>query len=725
MNFFLSCARGLEYLLVDEALALGADTATAARAGVNVDGDGACAQRLVLWSRLANRVLWPLAEFDCPDEAALYAGVRGIDWREHLDPEQTLAVDAVVSGPGLTHARFAAQRVKDAVVDQFREHGEARPSVDVDAPDLRLNLRVYRGRATLSVDLGGGSLHRRGWRQGQGAAPLKETLAVVVLLRGGWRDEAAREQPLLDPMCGSGTLLVEAALIAADVAPGLRRAQSGPPSRWKGFDLANWQALVDDASARAAAGLAALDAGPPRLLGFDIDPEAIAQARENADAAGVSAAIRVERRDLSTLDSKALALPEAVADRPGLVVCNPPYDERLQADAALYRLLGSRLADTVPDWRAALLCGSEELAFSTGLRGRKRYALFNGALPVCLLLVNPIRAAQREPASEASLNDGAQMVANRLRKNLKQLRKWREAEEVSCFRAYDADLPEYAAAIDVYRDAGRDEDWLMVQEYQAPASIPEADTRRRLQDLLAAARVVFELPRERVVVKTRRTGKGGSKYGRLARRDEFLVVREGAARLRVNLHDYLDSGLFLDHRPTRLRIGELAKGKRFLNLFCYTGAATVHAALGGAATTTSVDLSATYLEWAAANLAENGIRGAAHRLAQADVMRWLQAERGEYDLVFCDPPTFSNSARAGDFDVQREQVELIRRVMSRLSRDGLLLFSNNFRRFRLDPSIERDYAVESLSPASIPPDFARNPRIHQLWAIRRRQAASP
>ena len=720
MAFFLSCARGLEYLLVDEALALGADKATAALSGVNVDGDIACAQRLVLWSRLANRVLWPIADFECHNDADLYAGVQGIDWREHLDADNTLAVDASVSGSELTHSRFAAQRVKDAIVDQFRGHGDIRPSVDVDAPDLRLNLRVHRGRATLSIDLGGGSLHRRGWRQGQGAAPLKETLAVAVLLRGGWKDDAAREQPLLDPMCGSGTLLVEAALISANVAPGLRRAERGQPSRWKGFDATYWQSLVDEAAARAKAGLETLNAAPPRLFGFDIDPQAIAQARENAEAAGVADAIRFERRDLATLSAESLAQPADLAGRAGLVVCNPPYDERLAADAALYRLLGDRLADSVPDWRAALLCGTEELAFATGLRGKKRYALYNGALPVCLLIVDPLRRPVREPREEAPLGEGALMVANRLRKNLKQLRKWREQEGVSCFRAYDADLPEYAAAIDVYRDADSGAEWLMVQEYQAPASIPEADTKRRLQDLLAAARNVFELPRERVAVKTRRTGKGGSKYGRMAKRDEFFVVREGDARLRVNLYDYLDSGLFLDHRPTRLRIGELAKGKRFLNLFCYTGAASVHAALGGASTTTSVDLSATYLEWAAANLAENGIRGAGHRLAQADVMRWLAAERGEYDLVFCDPPTFSNSARAGDFDVQREHVELVRLIMARLSRDGLLLFSNNFRRFKLDPSIESDYAVESLSPASIPPDFSRNPRIHQLWAIRHR-----
>ena len=226
MKFFVSCAKGLEYLLADELVALGAARATATIAGANAEGSQADAQRAVLWSRLASRVLWPLAAFDCADEQALYAGAAALPWHEHLREGDTVAVDAHVSGEAITHARFAAQRVKDAVVDAFRAQGLERPSVDVEAPGLRLNLSLRKGRATLSVDLGGGPLHRRGWRAEQREAPLKENLAAAVLLRGGWPALYAEGGALLDPMCGSGTLLIEGALMAADVAPGLGRMQT-------------------------------------------------------------------------------------------------------------------------------------------------------------------------------------------------------------------------------------------------------------------------------------------------------------------------------------------------------------------------------------------------------------------------------------------------------------------------------------------------------------------
>ena len=223
MKFFASCGKGLEYLLADELVALGCTRATAAVAGANAEGSLVDAQRAVLWSRLASRVLWPIAEFACEDEHALYAGAAAVDWPAHLAGGDTLAVDAHVSGDALTHARYAAQRVKDAVVDVMRERTGARPDVDLDAPSLRLNLVVRKGRAVLSIDLGGGPLHRRGWRRQQGEAPLKETLAAAVLMRGGWPDVARDGGHLLDPMCGSGTLVIEGALMAADVAPGLQR----------------------------------------------------------------------------------------------------------------------------------------------------------------------------------------------------------------------------------------------------------------------------------------------------------------------------------------------------------------------------------------------------------------------------------------------------------------------------------------------------------------------
>ena len=710
MRFFVACAKGLEYLLADELVALGAGKATAALAGANAEGEPEAAYRAVMFSRLASRVLWPLAEFDCANENDLYQGVHAIDWNEHLAPEGTLTVDAHVSGPALTHERYAAQRTKDAIVDRMRAANGTRPSVDTEAPDLRISLVVRKGRAIVSIDIGGGSLHRRGWRQSQGEAPLKENLAAAMLVRGGWPKLYAEGGALLDPMCGSGTLLIEGALMAADVAPGLHRLKGTLPTRWKPFDEDLWNRIEAEARQRADAGRAALR---PVFFGADIDPASLHSAVANADRAGIAELIRFDRAPVSALKAPGAAR--------GLVVCNPPYNARLAADAELYRELGDALKRAVPEWRAVLLCGSDELAQASGLRAAKRYAFFNGALECALVVCDPVQPPAREPREARPLSEGAQMVANRLRKNLKRFKSWREREGVSAWRAYDADLPEYSAAVDVYvEDGGEARTFVHVQEYEAPATIPEADSRRRFGELLDAVREVFAVPPGQVSIKTRARGKGGSKYGQMDKRGDLVAVREGQARLLVNLFDYLDTGLFLDHRPIRLRIGREARGKRMLNLFAYTGAASVHAAVGGAAATTSVDLSGTYLEWAGRNLALNGASGRQHQLVQADVMSWLAADRGQYDLIFCDPPTFSNSARAQDFDTQADHVRLLRACCSRLSPDGLLLFSNNFRRFKLDEAAVAEFAhCTEISPRTIDPDFERNPRIHRCWELRR------
>ena len=709
MNFFVSCAKGLEYLLVDELLALGLDKATATIAGANAEGEPAQAQRAVMWSRLASRVLWPIAAFDCPDEQALYDGVRALPWHEHLRPEMTLAVDAHVSGDTITHARFAAQRIKDAIVDRMRDEGLERPSVNTDLPDVRVNLSLRKGRATISIDLGGGPLHRRGWRGAAHDAPLKENLAAALLIRAQWPRLHAAGGGLLDPMCGSGTLLIEGALMAADVAPGLMRHGSLPPSRWLGFDKASWKGLMAEAREREAAGLQALQ---PVIHGSDIDPVAIQAARENAEVAGVAHAIRFTRADVVDLASP----PQEI----GAVVCNPPYDERLAADPALYRRLGDALQKAVPQWRASLLCGNDDLAHATGLRAGKKYTMFNGALECALIICDPVAVPRRDPALPRELSEGAQMVANRIRKNLKKFKNWRAREGVTCFRVYDADLPEYAAAIDLYEEeGGQRRTFLHVQEYAAPATIPENDVRRRRNELLSAAREVFQVTPEQVALKSRERGKGGSKYGRFERRDEFLVVRENDALLRVNLFDYLDTGLFLDHRPLRREMAAQVRGKHFLNLFCYTGVASVQAAVAGAASTTSVDLSGTYLQWCYDNLALNGQGGNQHLLVQADAVAWLEADQAQYDVIFCDPPTFSNSARAEDFDVQREHVRLLRASVARLAPGGVLYFSNNFRRFKLDDIAVAGFAVcREISPRTIGPDFERNARIHRAWELR-------
>jgi 23S rRNA (guanine2445-N2)-methyltransferase / 23S rRNA (guanine2069-N7)-methyltransferase len=459
----------------------------------------------------------------------------------------------------------------------------------------------------------------------------------------------------------------------------------------------------------------------PVFNGSDIDPHAIRAARENAVAAGVVDAIAWKAAPVQELEASGIA-----AER-GLVACNPPYDARLAADPALYRGLGNTMKRIAPNWRASLLCGDADLAFATGLRAARKYQLFNGAIECTLIVVDPIAPPQRERSEQPeALSEGAQMVANRLRKNLRKLKSWRERDGVHCYRVYDADIPEHAVAIDVYEtDEATPRTFLHVQEYAAPAEIPQDVQRRRLNETLAAAREVFSVPREQIALKTRKRGKGGSKYsdiraGQFDTRGEFLVVREGDARLRVNLFDYLDTGLFLDHRPLRLRIAEEAEDARFLNLFAYTGAATVHAAIGRARQTTTVDLSATYLQWCADNLKENGVGGAKHRLVQADAMQWLEHDEGEYDLIFCDPPTFSNSKRADDFDVQAAHVDLLRAAVARLSRDGVLYFSNNFRRFRLDEAAVAQFArCVEITRETLPPDFERDARIHRCWQLRR------
>ncbi|WP_449467251.1 bifunctional 23S rRNA (guanine(2069)-N(7))-methyltransferase RlmK/23S rRNA (guanine(2445)-N(2))-methyltransferase RlmL [Stenotrophomonas humi] len=711
MKFFVSCAKGLEYLLADELLAMGLTKATATIAGVNAEGELRDAQRVVLWSRLASRVLWPLAEFECPDEGSLYQGVVAMPWDQHITSELTLSVDAHVSGTAITHARFAAQRVKDGVVDSLRSQGMERPSVNVEFPDVRINLSLRKGRATISIDLGGGPMHRRGWRMAQNDAPLKENLAAAVLLRADWPKIHAQGGGLLDPMCGSGTLLIEGALMAADVAPGLQRHGSLPPSRWRGFDQAQWKELMAEARERETVGRAALK---QVIHGSDIDPQAIRAAKENAEVAGVSEAIWFGVRDVADM--------QVPPQETGCVVCNPPYDERLAADAMLYRRIGDALKRAVPQWRASLLCGSADLAFATGLRARKTYQLFNGAIECALIVCDPIAVPARENDGQPrELSEGAQMVANRLRKNLKKFKNWLSREGISCFRAYDADLPEYSAAIDVYReDGGKGRTFLHVQEYAAPATIPDVDVRRRRNELLSAAREVFQVPAEQVALKSRERGKGGSKYGRFEQRGDFVLVRENDALLRVNLFDYLDTGLFLDHRPLRRHMAEEARGKRFLNLFCYTGVASVQAAVAGASSTTSVDLSGTYLQWCADNLALNGKGGSQHTLVQADAVTWLESEKNRYDVIFCDPPTFSNSARAEDFDIQREHVRLLNAAVDRLTSDGVLYFSNNFRRFKLDETAIAGFAnCREISAQTIGPDFERNARIHRAWELRR------
>jgi 23S rRNA (guanine2445-N2)-methyltransferase / 23S rRNA (guanine2069-N7)-methyltransferase len=704
MEFFATCPKGLEYLLVDELKALGAADVREALAGVHFRGELDAGYKACLWSRLASRVLMPIAEFPVADGDALYAGARAVEWGSHLDLATSFAVDAVGSVPGLTHSQYTALRVKDAIVDAFREKTGERPNVDAENPGLRVNLVLRRGRAIVSVNLSGPPLHQRGYRKGAGLAPLKENLAAAMLLRAGWPGIYAAGGGLVDPLCGSGTLPIEAALMAADVAPGLRRAHWGF-SAWHGHDAALWKTLHDAAQARAQAGLQALR---PVFFGFDENPTVLNEAKRNAQEAQLSGFIHFGRQSLEHLHR-----PHEL-ERPGLLITNPPYGERMGVDEdviALYRLLGEKLKTEFRGWRAGIIAADEAHGHALGLRADKRYKLYNGAIE-CTLLNFEI-AEQDAPKPEPKpLSAGALMVKNRIEKNFRHLRKIAARENIECWRVYDADLPEYAAAIDIYGEH------LHIQEYQAPASVDENLARTRWRELVRAAGEALGIPRERIALKQRRRGKGGEKYGRLDERGEFLEVGEGGLKFLVNLHDYLDTGLFLDHRPLRQRVRELARGKRFLNLFCYTGSVSVYAAAGGAAETVSVDLSQTYLDWAARNFALNGLDPASNRLVRDDAATYLQSHSAMFDLIFVDPPTFSNSKRAEDFDVQRDHARLLNLCGDRLLPGGMVLFSNNFRRFKLDEQRLSRFAIREISALTIPFDFARRARIHRAWELR-------
>ena len=715
-QFFATCPKGLEYLLRDELMSLGATDVHEALAGVRFSDSLETAYRACLWSRLASRVLLPIAEFEAATDDALYAGVQTIDWSEHLAPHSTLAVDANTAQSKLTHSQYLAQRVKDAVVDQFRQRGQARPDVDTEEPDVRINLRLRRDRATVSIDLAGAPLHRRGWRQTQGEAPLKENLAAAMLLRAGWPAVYAQGGALLDPMCGSGTLLIEGALMVADVAPGLRRDYYGFLG-WKQHDIALWRNLLDEANRRAEAGLPALRSC---FFGSDTDARMVQMAKRNAQEAGVAGFFTLDKHD-------ALHVRPPAGFTQGLVITNPPYGERLGEREALpkfYRSLGETLRDHFTGWRAAVLAGDAELGRATTLRAEKKYTLYNGALETVLLIFE-LHPRDETPREKPPLSSGAQMLKNRLEKTVKHLRKRLEREGVHAWRAYDQDLPEYAAAIDVYADTSG-ATYLHIQEYRAPADVPAELARTRLREIARVAGEVFDTPRVRIALKTRERGKGGSKYGQFDQRGEFIEVEESGLTFLVNLYDYLDTGLFLDHRLVRAKVRELAQGKRFLNLFAYTATASVYAAAGGARDTTSVDLSGTYLDWASRNLALNGFSGEKHRLVQADASIFLDRTHDRYGLIYVDPPTFSNSKRAEDFDVQRDHVKLLLACADRLTADGVILFSNNFRRFSLDrESLEACLTIENWGAGSIPFDFSRRANIHDCWLLRPRRAEVP
>ncbi|SES96302.1 bifunctional 23S rRNA (guanine(2069)-N(7))-methyltransferase RlmK/23S rRNA (guanine(2445)-N(2))-methyltransferase RlmL [Thorsellia anophelis] len=749
-TFFATCARGFEELLKQELESFGAQECKLTQGSVYFSSLSkenneslALAYKSLLHTRFASRILLPLKTVPAYDDMTLYLGIKQMDWPNIIAEDASMVVHFTGENEEIRNTQYGAQRVKDAIVDRYLQDKLPRPHIDKNDPDIRVHIYLNKDEAHVSLDLSGEALNQRGYRTQTGAAPLKETLAAVIVKRSGWQVTT----PLIDPFCGSGTLLIEAAMIASNMAANLLRHHWGFFA-WKGHNPEIWQSVKQSALETANLGREALikqcESTGPLFFGFDNDPVMIKHASKNAEQLGLRGVFEFQIADITELSNPIVV---NTSDEPshqitGTLLMNPPYGERLHSEPeliALYSQIGLQAKSHFPGWQLSVFTSSDMLLSCLQLRASKQFKAKNGPLE-CIQknyalsskkkAVDSNNNKQSHSDSNATSNIDKTIqsesnraiiavdFANRLKKNCQKLDKWAAAEGIECYRIYDADLPEYNVAIDRYAE------YVVLQEYAPPKTVDEQVARKRRFDAINTTLAVLELSPQQLILKTRERQSGQKQYNRMAQKENMIEVNEYHAQFWVNLTDYLDTGLFLDHRLARRMLGEMAKGKDFLNLFSYTGSATVFAALGGAKSTTSVDLSNTYLNWAERNLQLNGISGRQHQLIQADCLYWLsvmQTELPQYDLIFVDPPTFSNSKRMHEsFDVQRDYIEILQGLKALLRPNGTILFSNNRRGFKLDNEAVNTigFNATNITDKTRSLDFARNKHIHQSWLIK-------
>lgn len=728
-QIILTCPPGFEYPLVDEALSLGAESAREGLTQVMVEADWPAIYRICLWSRLANRVLLVLKSFDAENEEQLYDECNRFNWELHFDTQHTFAVDFVSRRSKIDHQQYGALKIKDAIVDYFRGEFGDRPSVSTDQPDVRVHCRINKNQATLCLDLAGTGLHQRGYREEAGAAPLRENMAALMLERVNWRELSKEGQWFYDPMCGAGTIAIEAALVALDKAPGLSRSYWGFHG-WKLFHKEIWEKELQAAQLRFDSAKAANHA---TIYASDKDPKVIEVAQRNAERAGVAEFIKFNVGEFQSINASDLLVNE-VSDSNnessdakkcvGVIVTNPPYGERLETKTLvekLYADFGLWLKQQFSGAMALILSADKNHGHALGIRAKKIYRLKNGPID-CELLKLELKSEnfieQRKenndfPSTE-HLSDAASALLNRLKKNYASLKSFLKQQDVSCYRLYDADLPDYAAAIDVYDGA------VHIQEYAAPKTVEPRIAMRRLKDIEKVTAIFLECPLSQVFTKTRTRQKGDSQYTKQNQQGVVKVVEEGAAKFEVNLTDYLDTGLFLDHRKARALLASwTSPNQHLLNMFSYTCCASIPSALKGVKTT-NVDMSNTYLDWGRRNFQLNNVSLDNHSFVRANCLEWLEmASRlpQRYQTIFIDPPTFSNSKKMDKhFDVQSEHVSMLQKACLLLAPGGKLLFSNNFRKFKMEFESSELFNVKEITKQTTSRDFLRKP-LHRSWLI--------
>lgn len=741
-SYFATCANNLEPLLAEELRSMHIHGVRPQRGGVLFTGTIKDAYRVCLWTRLTSRVLFSLGEVPAKNADQLYSSIMEVPWEDHISETGTFVIQTTGTNEKLRNTLFTNVRVKDAIADRFTEKFGFRPSINPSSPDVVVNVFVHGATAKIAIDLAGLPLHRREYRQEgtQVAAPLKETLAAAMLMVAGWPEIAKKGGSFIDFMCGSGTLAIEAALMAGDVAPGIFRKHWGF-LRWKGHDPKAWEALLEEAERRREQGRENI----PPIHASDNDARAVDIARRSIRKARLESAVTVQTFDM------AKAPASWATETPGLIAVNPAYGERLSTTDELvkmYEAIASVAREKFADYTLAVITPDERVSSGLQLNPIKTADLFNGRIltPVRVYKVGepvevaaPNRAyATEQKYTEAFEGRGEKVLKqtydldtsefeNRLIKMKTHFEKWARKSSIDCYRVYDADLPDYNCAIDVYHGTGFSEGrvWVQVAEYAAPAFVDPDLAEQRLNSVKEICKKVFEVEDTDVFVKQRKRQKGSDQYEKEETSGVVGIVQESGLLFEVDLGGYVDTGIFLDHRDVRAYVESIVADKRFLNLFAYTGTLTVYAARGKARTTTTIDMSKTYLARAKRNLERNNLSTTEDLFIQDDVLAWLgdAPEKGEaFDVIFCDPPTFSNSKRMDKtFDVVRDHVEMIGSLEKILAPGGAIVFSTNKRGFSVNTEALANLGlrVKDITKQTMPKDFERNPKIHTVLVITR------
>ncbi|MBM62233.1 MAG: bifunctional 23S rRNA (guanine(2069)-N(7))-methyltransferase RlmK/23S rRNA (guanine(2445)-N(2))-methyltransferase RlmL [Acidobacteria bacterium] len=702
-KFFAVTARGTEQVLAEELHEIGIVTVEALRGGVGFEGNLTEAYLACLWSRVASRILLPIHTFEAFGASDLYDGVSSIDWTLHLDATQTLAVDVAGKNASAGPGHFITLKAKDAIVDRIRQHGQSRPNIDSVRPDVRVNLHVRGPKVTVNIDLSGRGLHRRGFDRVGTEAPLKENLAAAILRLAGWTPKHS-SCPLFDPMCGSGTILMEAAWMALNVAPGINRKHRGDKG-WRGHDLVLWERLRQQALERSKAA-----AGETLLIaGTDRSDQAISYTCENLKRAGLESAVQVEKRDLSQVTHP--------FDRPGILITNPPYGERLgntRELGPLYELLGDTLKRRFPGWQAWILSGNQSLTKRIGLRSRSKHIVFNGPIESKLLeipisakrIAGELRPGWRRPSKES------QGLLTRLQKNLRKLRPWATRGHLTCYRLYDAEVPHYNVAIDWY------DGWVRIEEYLRPSKIPQRDADQHLFDTRLVVEEALEINSNSIVLRVAET-QAASPSEKDIEGPDFLTIDEGGSRFKINIESHWEPGLRLEERSLRARIQKQSLNSHFLNLFAYTCTASVAAAIGGAESSVSVDSSQYHLDWGQKNFLANDIALPKHQFIRAEVEDWLSNNQHDrYDLILVSSRTSLGSQYLKTEEAGLTQTRLLQKTCSLLSSTGELLFVTAQRTFRPHLVDSATFRISDITTEITSRDFKQRPLL-KAWSVRR------